>query len=367
MISSVLLILLGLCVAVQAFYCLYYFLPLWFYKDPESKTQHPVSVLVCGYNEYDNWQALIPLLLQQVYSKFELIFIDDRSTDESRFYLAQVAQEFPMVKIVTVKNTPAGFSPKKYALTLGIKVAQYEHLLFTDTDCRPVSDQWIAGMMSGYEPGASIVLGYSPYNKVKGFLNQLIRFETLLTAIQYLSFAVRGNAYMGVGRNLSYTKSLYYHNKGFASHIKSLGGDDDLFVGEAAENQKVSVVINPASFMLSRPKERYTDWITQKIRHLAAGRHYKTKHKGRIGIFILANIVFYVTSIVLLSIHEQIAWLGVIVGLRLLIVLPVYTLLARKLNEKFSLLQIAVLDVIFFCNYVYLGLSVLMFKKVKWK
>ncbi len=100
---------------------------------------------------------------------------------------------------------------------MGILKAKYEYLLFTDADCIPTSNQWIEKISQGFQPGKEIILGYGKYEETNGFLNKIIRYETLLIAWQYFSYAVHGQAYMGVGRNLAYTKNLFQQNKCFHS------------------------------------------------------------------------------------------------------------------------------------------------------
>jgi glycosyltransferase involved in cell wall biosynthesis len=206
-----------LTVAVQLYYVAYYFLA--FARRPpepiEAPEPEPVSVLVCAHNELENLRRLLPLLLQQNYpAGFELILVDDRSEDDTFLYVQQLTQYYPHVRMVTVKSTPDGLSPKKYALTLGIKTARYSQMLFTDADCIPATNQWLNYMQRGFARPADMVLGYSAYAPEPGFLNKLIRFETFLTGAQYLSFAWRGRPYMGVGRNLAYTRQVFQSTKG---------------------------------------------------------------------------------------------------------------------------------------------------------
>src|SRR5581483_1786901 len=134
---------------------------------------------------------------------------------------------------------------KKFALTMGIKASKNEYLLFTDADCRPASANWITRMAVNFNRSTEIVLGYSPYQSAGGLLNSFIRFETIRTAINYLSAALAGNPYMGIGRNLAYTKTLFFKNKGFASHMHVMSGDDDLFVNENATAGNTTIEIHP--------------------------------------------------------------------------------------------------------------------------
>jgi glycosyltransferase involved in cell wall biosynthesis len=367
LISLILLAVLAFCVLVQLYYALRYFLPLSKYKDPETDMHRPVSVVMAAHNELENLIEVIPMLLDQQYPEFEIVLVNDRSDDDTEFYVYELERQFPNFRVVTIKKTPEYLNPKKYALALGIRAARYEHMLFTDADCRPCSAHWIEKMQNGYHAGADIVIGYSPYQKLKGFLNHLIRYETLLTAIQYLSHANKGHAYMGVGRNLSYTKSCFFRNKGFASHIKTTGGDDDLFVRDAVNNSKASIVISNEAQTSSIPKKTFREWLVQKRRHMAAGKQYNATDKGRIGIFISSNILFYVLCIILLVLNSYLVILAALIGLRYLVIFPVYMAAARRLNEDVSLLLLPLLDIAYFFSYLLLGVSVLMNKRIRWK
>jgi glycosyltransferase involved in cell wall biosynthesis len=360
-------VLLALCVLVQLYFSFYYFLPLAKHKDPESAAVWPVSVVVAANDELENLMELLPMLLDQEYPEFEIIVVNDRSEDDTEFYLYELEKQFQNFRVVTIKKTPEYLNPKKYALALGIRAAKYEHVLLTDADCRPTSKNWIEKMQSGYKTGAEVVLGYSPYVQLKGFLNHLVRYETLLTGIQYLSHANRGKAYMGVGRNLSYTKGCFFKNKGFASHIKAIGGDDDLFVRDAANNSNISIVIDKEGQTVSIPKKTFREWAVQKRRHMSVGGRYKASDRRRIGIFVVSNIAFYILSIVILVLSSHLAILAALVALRYLAVFQVYRLVAQRLNETISLLMLPVLDVVYFFNYMFLGVSVILYKKIRWK
>ena len=58
---------------------------------------------------------------------------------------------------------------------------------------------------------------------------------------------------MGVGRNLSYKKSVFFRHKGFSSHNNLASGDDDLFINKAATKKNIAIVIDKDAFTLSEP------------------------------------------------------------------------------------------------------------------
>jgi cellulose synthase/poly-beta-1,6-N-acetylglucosamine synthase-like glycosyltransferase len=343
-------------------------------SEPGPDTE-PVSLIVCAHNELENLRELVPLLLRQDYpAGFELVLIDDRSQDDTYLYAQQLSQYYPgRFRLVTVAHTPAGFAPKKYALTLGIKAARYERLLFTDADCRPVSLDWLRLMQRGFaqKNGADMVLGYSGYAELPGLLNQLIRYETLLTAAQYLSFAWAGRPYMGVGRNLAYTRATFTSTKGFASHIRRLSGDDDLLVQDAvAAGARAAVVADEPAHTLSQPAETWGAWWRQKRRHLSAGNRYRAADRRRIGFFMGSNVLFYLLTPAVLAVgwnRENLVSLGIIWLARTLLALVVYVPLARRLRSTLPALAWPALDFLYFALYCAWGFSLLRRRPLQWK
>ncbi|GAA4372748.1 glycosyltransferase [Hymenobacter koreensis] len=363
-------------VVVQLAYMAYYFWPFAAKRSPDAEPaptheqQHPVSVIVAARNALEHLRHLMPILLTQEYAEFEIILVDDRSDDDTGLYAQQLTQYYPNVRLVTVGSTPEGLAPKKYALTLGIKVARYPYLLFTDADCVPTTNQWLRHMARGFGSGADIVLGYGPYDEAPGLLNKLVRYETLLTGLQYLSFAERGNPYMGVGRNLAYTKATFLATKGFASHIRSLSGDDDLLVQDAvALGKRAAVVTHPAAQSVSEAPASWSQWWRQKRRHMSAGSKYRATDKARIGTFMLANGLFYLTTLGALF-FSPVDWVPLAIAwfVRTSAILATYAGASRRLNDRQSVALLPVLDATYFLAYFLLTASLVLYRKPsRWK
>jgi glycosyltransferase involved in cell wall biosynthesis len=264
-----------------------------------ASTLPAVSIVVCAHNELDNLRELIPLLANQHYPAFEILIMDDRSTDGSDHFLAEMVVRFPHVRAIRVDQEYDHVTPKKYALTIALKKAQFPLVLLTDADCRPASDKWLLQMVAEKQQNhKSLVLGFSPYTRYPGLLNFLIRSETLSTALQYLSLALAGRPYMGVGRNLLYAKQLFFANRGFYTHMNVLGGDDDLFVNEVSTGENTTVSLHPDTFVWSEPKRTWADWKQQKRRHLNVGKFYKWGDKLRLGIITSTHILSWILALV---------------------------------------------------------------------
>jgi len=284
---------------IQMYFHWYFFLRIIRFKDSTADPEiwPAISVIICARNELENLKKLIPILLNQDYPDFEIIIIDDRSEDAMYDYMLEQKSQNQRVKLVRINYTPEGMNPKKFALTMGIKSARHNNLLFTDADCFPASENWIRSMARHMAAEEEITLGYSPYQKQKGILNSLIRYDTFFTAVQYFSFAMAGLPYMGVGRNLAYKRPLFMKLKGFYKHIPVTGGDDDLFVNRAASRNNISVCLDSDSFTFSIPKTNFYEWYRQKTRHLSVGKYYKSSHKFLLGLLAASNLIFYISVI----------------------------------------------------------------------
>lgn len=323
-------------ICVQLFFYAYIFSKVKQKKENTVATNKPpISVVVCAKNEADNLNLFLPSILDQDYPNFELVLINDGSTDTTLSVMERFKAKHSNIKIVNVKTIETFWGNKKYALTLGIKAATHNHLLFTDADCKPVSNQWISEMASHFTASHQIVLGYGAYSKIKNsFLNKLVRFETLMTAIQYFSYAKLGHPYMGVGRNMAYTKDLFFEARGFMDHMHIKSGDDDLFVNQIASAENTTICLSNNSFTESTPKTSFNDWITQKSRHITTAKHYKSKHKAILSTFYISQFLFVALGTALLITLFNWEIVVGLIGVRYLASFISVTLAAKKLGEK---------------------------------
>lgn len=364
------MVLLYIFGAVALLNCAYYFLfgKFSFLKIPKKVASGhvPISVIICAKNEGENLKNHIPFWLNQQYPNFELILINDASIDDTLEVMEEFAATDPRIQIVNVKNIEAFWGNKKYALTLGIKRAKHNHLLFSDADCYPASQEWIATMASNFTAEKQLVLGYGGYEKQPGVLNKFIRFETLMTAVQYFSYAKAGNPYMGVGRNLGYTSSLYYENKGFMSHIKIPSGDDDLFVNEAATSKNTAICVAPEAFTYSYPKKSSKSWREQKTRHYSTAKLYKLKHRVLLGAYYIFNLLFWILAPIALFSEYWESGLAILLT-RLLIQYIVVGKAAKKLKESDLIPWILFFEIFLVFSQLSIFISKSSEKNPRWK
>lgn len=340
--------------AIQVFYYTWFFSRIAFYKPTQKKQsqQHPVSVIVCSRDEDENLARNLPgILVQQYPSTYEVVAVNDNSVDDTKYILQELKKTFKSLHIVELTQEAQLISGKKYPLSIGIRAAKHEVLLLTDADCVPASEHWIQKMQDGYTENIEIVLGYGAYHKTSGVLNKLIRFETFHTALQYLSYALAGIPYMGVGRNLSYKKELFLRHKGFSfiNHIP--GGDDDLFINKVATKKNTAVVIDHQAITRSIPKTTWSSWLKQKLRHYTTAKYYKPKHKLLLGLYFVAHFIFYPLLIAGVILFDW-RWVISLLGMRLVIQGFIFYKAMKKMDEKDLWPWLFFLDLWMFLYYI---------------
>jgi len=261
-------------------------------------------VIICARNEATNLERFLPQVLQQDYSTglFEVIVVNDGSTDGSTTLLATLQQQYPYLKVITLPaDTVKDLPGKKYALRAGIAAAQHDRLLLTDADCRPASATWLRDMTA---PEAAIVLGYGAYEQQPGLLNRFICWETAHTCMQYAAYALAGKAYMGVGRNLCYNKSLLAPLEQDATfrevYRHTPSGDDDLLISAIATRSKPAICLEPSAHTISLPQSSWKAWWRQKTRHVSTGKFYPRAVKRLLGLYGLSHGLFWLLALLVL-------------------------------------------------------------------
>lgn len=352
---------------VQLFFWLYFFRKLAVYWETipasspyrngehyptfDSPREHvsaqPVSIIICEKNDAEKLLPHLDRFLSQSDRSLELLVISHNSHRKIKNILSSSHRQKRHLRLISLNDGRVG---KKFALARGIQEARYQVLLLTDADCLPASSHWMHKMAAKIDDGADIVLGFAPYEEAPGLLNKFIRFETCYTAIQYMSFALAGLPYMGVGRNLAYTKSLYNSTGGFKQHEHIASGDDDLFVNAAARTRHVSIQIDPDTFVFSPAKTTWSSWFRQKTRHFSTGRLYKLHHQLLLGLLAMSHTLHYVGGILVgIEIDPIYTLAGYVV--RMSVVTALSSVILSKLQHRKLRWWVPALDALFVLYY----------------
>lgn len=355
---------------IQLFYYAALFARVGFIHTPSfvSEQLPPASVVICAQNEEENLKRFLKVVLIQQYPQFEVILVNDRSSDNTIDVIVDYYTRNTNVRVVNIPiGEKSAYAGKKDALIKGIELARFETIVVTDADCRPASTQWLAQLVSSYGSGTDIVLGYSPFEKGKGFGQKLIRYENFMTAMQYLGFAKAGMPYMGTGRNMSYKKSLFNASDALTRNKDLPTGDDDLFINSVARGGNTEVCLSKSAFTYTMPPSTFKEWFNQKQRHLRSGFRYRMHHKLLLFVLPLATLLFYILFPVLLvkgiMVNIVCAVFIATLLLKLLLSFRVYS----KLEAEDLRFLSPVLDV-FFIGYLLIVFFLILLKpKNNWK
>lgn len=297
-------ILVLTCLLVQAAYWHLIFNRAADSITPATRLDHAnpfLSVVICFHKTWKEVPEVLHSLENQSYQHFEVILVNDGPVEMEPQIVQDHIHNTPSIRYIEHQKM---FPGKKGALTTGIEAASGDWIILTDFDCRP-GPFWLETMLSYIPDKGAILLGYSPYGATNGFLNFVIQQETLLTAFQYLGWARKGHAYMGVGRNMAYHKEIF-QNVTFDSHSHIPMGDDDLFVNEAAHHYPVVICNEKDSFVYSDPVTSWKAWYRQKTRHKSGGKHYSKSSKFRLALFVLALLTEKIVLLLLLFVRIDI-------------------------------------------------------------
>ena len=359
--------IIGLCL-VTINYLLHY-LPFSRFKSThlaKNDKKIPISVVICAKNEDDKLTEFLPKVLTQEYPEFEVIVVNDCSWDNTETVIDEFAAIFPNLRKANIKEDPYYKHGKKFAMLVGIKAARYENLVFTDADCYPTSSLWLEEMAAGFAEGQEIVLGYGVYEKHKSMLNKLIRFDTANIAAGYFTAAIRKKAYMGIGRNLAYTKSLFFANKGFSSHYHIQSGDDDLFVNEASTSTNTNICVTAGASTLSVPEKTFRNWRLQKARHLTTAGHYRSNDLARLFFNYFSLYFFHISLVLQLVRLETLVLFPALLVTKGLIQILIFNKGFKKLQEKDLVLLSPLLEILLLFIYPVFQISKITEKKQKW-
>jgi hypothetical protein len=347
---------------IQLYYYIRYFFPLTQHVNSDNATQSSaVSIVISAKNEQETIEKCVQQLLNQNYPSFEIIVVNDYSEDDTWTILKKLESE----QVVLVNNTQQ--QGKKSALSQGIERAKNECLLFTDADCMPNSKFWISNMVCHLSDEKEVVLGFGAFRKEKGLLNKLIRFEGFMTGVQCFGFAKSGKAYMGVGRNLMYKKSVFTRVGGFQEHQSTLSGDDDLLVNTVATATNVAIEMEEESHTISDAEKSWKRFILQKRRQLTAGVQYKKSDQLRLAIYGATNFLYYGLFLILLVVSPfTVLILGIFVVKQLLEFL-LFREIAQRLREGDLMPFISFLEPLYIFSLTAIGISTWFWKVKQWK
>lgn len=255
----------------------------------------PVSIIVIVSDNVEQLEQALPALLTQEHPQYEVVVVNDCGGDDMTMAIEEFARQYPHLKYTVIKPDLRFKHSRKIPLVVGIKAAQYEHLLFTDLDATPRSPKWASFMARGFA-GSDVVISYAGLEQHKGMANRLIRACRMVGSLRYLRAAISGHTYRGTLYNMGYTKQVFFENKGF-THLRLALGEDDLFVQRIASKDNVAVIINPQTTVEQSTWGGLGWWWRYQKYVSYSFRYYPTRVKTSIFVELLSQSLFFILSL----------------------------------------------------------------------
>lgn len=338
----VIVICLAVVLAIQIIYYFCVYGKLIFNKkkkkteDTGSQTEAlpPVSVVIAAKNEEYHLKDKLVFFLEQDYPEFEVIVVNDASTDECEYVLKAFSKLYPCLKVVNIVENVNKFRGRKFPISLGIKSAKYDHIVLAGADCVPSGFEWLKNLSRNFSCKKEVVLGFCTYTKQKGLFSFLFRYDSLTTAMNYIGLALSGHPYRGDGKNIAFKKDLFFKVGGFTRHYNLPLGEDDIFIRSVSTPTNTTVSLSPESFLSCDAKRTYKDWRREKIDRLSTYKYYKPSIKFLLSIPALTTFLFYAFVITLLLLSLPFEYVILAIVIKFVLQILIYFKSCKRLGIK---------------------------------
>lgn len=220
-------------------------------KSVDKDKLPPVSVVIYALQDFAYLEKHLPIWLNQDYPKYEVIIVNDGLSVEDSNIVNEFSQQYPNLYQTFLPQDMRNVSRKKLAIMVGIKAAKYDIILNTNATCCPKSSKWIESIARNFDDNTDVVICQSSYDydSDRNFGRCYRLFDVLRMRMLYLTYAIKGKPYRGIGDNLAYRKQTFFNNKGFSHSMNLHHGDDDIFVNEIANGSNTRVELSPESIV----------------------------------------------------------------------------------------------------------------------
>lgn len=334
-VSTLNWILISLYVVIFIFQLIYYLYlfskPYQYYKkeknrDAKNTQQQGISVIITAKNEAENLKKNLPAILTQDYPLFQVVVVDNCSTDNTKDLLKELKKDYPHLYTTFIPVGSVNNNDKKLAITIGIKAAKYDILLFTEPDTKPLTKKWVSEYANTFNSETDIVIGACQIKKNKGLSGKYIALDNVFSSIKYLSFAVLKKPFMGIGRNMAIRKKLFFDKKGFREILNIKDGEDNVFINKLTTNRNTRTLISHQSMVQTDDANQFSMWRHIKAKYIGTRQYLTTKATRYFTFELILRYSFYLLFVVL-------SVIGIITTLRSLLFFAIVLFITRFLAQ----------------------------------
>jgi len=281
---------------------------------PAGDTLPMVSIIVPARNEETTLGKTLRQLLAQHYppERYEIIVVNDRSTDRTAEIIAEFARQTAQVLPIEIDSIDPGKSPKKQAISAGIRASRGALIMTTDADVER-SEDWLPSLVSAFEPSTGLVAGMTLFRPGNGWLSTFQALDSASLAAVSAALIARGHPLTCQASNLAYRAQAFRDVDGFAGVDHITSGDDDLLMQkiDLFTDWNIKVLTVPESLAYTEPVSTLKDLMNQRARWASKGAHYPKRWMRFYLLLLYLSLLGFVLSIFFLPIRLLIpVWLA---------------------------------------------------------
>ena len=300
-----------------------------------------VSVIICAKNEENILNNILNDLKNQNYKgNIEFIIVDDNSSDNTSSIIYDYIDKDKRFKYTHSDEGDSSLSHKKRALDAGIKISQYDYLMFTDAGCR-LNKDWAKSMINQYRDDKDYIIGLSFAKDVKKLVSKFQKIDLFMLMFSTLSSANLNYPLASTGQNLSYKKDIFLSMNGFSRISNLMMGDDSIFMQMCLKSNSIRLGISNESnsFVDSKIIYNWRDLLVQRIRWGGDGIIMWKYNKCFFIIMLvtfLANLFYIMIPFIF---YSSIHFLIILFLIKFSIELTFYLIGSIKVNRKIYIID----------------------------
>lgn len=338
-------------------------------KQRSYSYNHKISIIISARNEEENILVLLQSLSKQTYQNFEVILIDDASTDNT----ANIIQNFEANFLLTLLQRTSeerGQSPKKEAISLGISKAKGSWIVTTDADCE-VPQNWLRDIVHViHTQKVKLISALVSFHKEKSFFEKLqtIEFASLVGSGAVSMYLNAPN--MCNGANLSYEKKTFYEVGGFEGIAHIASGDDELLLQKIAQKYPKQIYFLKSKTTIVRTKAQKTirDFYQQRKRWASKWKFYKDLRSKFLAVFIFLINFGLILGFTLCFLGKySLKMLLIQIFTKFGIEIVYLTLVLQYLGKTRFIILIPILQILYPFYVVFFGVMANISKGYEWK
>jgi len=274
------------------------------------KTNHPnisdnkqgVSVIIVTNNSADALKTGLLQILEQDYPLFEVIVVNENSTDDTEFVLYVLKKNYTNLIVINLGKNDNNFESYKFSLSIGIRSAKYSYCLLTNVSCTPQSYNWLDKMMNPINTNNQnkIVTGIVLREKSKyALLNAMIKYDESINCVNLISYTNLGNAYTSCGMNMIYAKDFFISQGGFIAQYTKMCNQEDYFVHRYSTKKNTTTVVDKEARLLLPAINSFKTFFRTKFATSLSHKSLKNRSKILLASNPLASFLFYILLVIL--------------------------------------------------------------------